>query len=56
MFYHEAEEERHGWEEVPDVVVVEEIEQDAVLVQPPRLGRRQLWRHNNNSNVANKLQ
>ena len=31
--YHEAEEERHGGEEVPDIVTVEEIQQKTVVVE-----------------------
>ena len=35
---HEAEEEAGSWEEVPDVVVVEEAEDLAVFVEVPALG------------------
>lgn len=38
--YQEGAEHGDGGEEVPDVVVVEEVEQDAVAVVLPRLGRR----------------
>lgn len=38
--YQEGAEHGDGGEEVPDVVVVEEVEQDAVTVVLPRLGRR----------------
>ena len=36
---HEAEEEACSWEEVPDVVVVEEVEDLAVSVEVPTLRR-----------------
>ena len=39
--HHEVQEERGGGEEVPDVVVVVEVEQLALCVQPPRLCWRQ---------------
>ena len=39
--HHEVQEERGGGEKVPDVVVVVEVEQLALCVQPPRLCWRQ---------------
>lgn len=48
----EGEEHADGRQEVPDVMSVVEVQQDAGLVALARLGRRQLNKHTNTSKAS----